>query len=95
MRISVYESDPGHALYKRCRDSDIVVRVSVDGVQQMNCLMADSDLGVVIRNKVTPEGFLWVEDGSLVDEIATGKVEIILTDKSGHPVDHERIWLAN
>ena len=87
MRISVYESDPGYALYKRLRDSGVIVRVSVDGVQQVHCLMADTDLGVIIRNKVTPEGFLWVEDDSLVDEIVTGKVEITFTDENGNPVD--------
>ena len=91
MRISVDESDPGHALYKRLRDSGVIIRVSVDGVQQMHCLMADDELGTVIRYKAVAEGLLVVEDDSLVDEIITGKVEFTLTDESGNPVVIPRV----
>lgn len=78
MRISVERGSRGFAAWQRIVDAGGRAIVSLDGVQQRHCLMADDKIGEVKR-LVTGENGHVVEDpetGDAKAETVTGKVEI-------------------
>ena len=78
MRISVETRTRGHAAWQRIVDAGGRVTVTLDGVVQLHCLMADDKTGEVKRLVVDARGQP-IEDeaaGDPITELVTGAVSI-------------------
>lgn len=80
MRISVETRTRGHAAWQRIVDAGGRITVTLDGIAQLNCLMADDKAGEVKRLVVDARGQP-IEDeatGDPVTELVTGAVSITI-----------------
>ena len=78
MRISVIAGDPN----KVCNPQDY--KVTLDGVEQRDCLVADADKGMVLRYKRNKFGMLCVtRNGEIDSETVHGTVVITHPSLSG------------
>ena len=79
MRVSVDRNDPGFPRYAELVSDGYAVRVTVDGVEIPRIVTADEDEGIVIAQRITPEGNpVCVEDVNVYDRLR-GEVRIIVT----------------
>jgi len=58
MRFSVEKGDPGFAAYRALGPSRRKVRVFVDGVEQKECVTADTKRGVAVIHQRDAAGWL-------------------------------------
>ena len=71
MRISVIAGDPDHVM------NLVDYRVTLDGVEQRDCLVADADKGMILRYKRNKMGLFSVtRDGKKDTEEVQGTVVI-------------------
>ena len=77
-RFSTDERDAGYAAWKRLVDSGSIPRVFLDGVEERNLVMADSNLGMVTR---IVDNNTWVADERLNREHVYGSVRIEIVPK--------------
>ncbi len=79
MRVSVFESDPGHGAFLeiKARSNGRGPDVYLDGVLMSQAVTADDELGVVVRPKRDDDGALLVRDHRLQYETLRGQVEIL------------------
>ena len=71
MRISVIAGDPDHVM------NLVDYRVTLDGVEQRDCLVADADKGMILRYKRNKMGLFSVtSDGKKDTEEVQGTVVI-------------------
>lgn len=84
MRLSTLHGDRGY--WK----PTVGVRVFLDGVEQKFVVLADEELGLIVRHKVGADGRQVIDRAkqSLVVEEARGVVRIELPD--GHPLKYAR-----
>ena len=61
MRISSDKADPGYPSFARAQARRQTVRIFLDGVEQAKCLMADTELGLVERPVLGPDGKIQID----------------------------------
>lgn len=76
MRLSLQPNDRGTLVYEAMGTPRM--RVFLDGVEQMDVVTADTDLGVIYKHVLTEEGKLAVDyaKGRVLTECHMGKVEV-------------------
>lgn len=73
MRVSVWPNDAGYLAYKRGYKG---CKVTLDGVEVNRALMADEELGQVVRAALNENGQVYSVDEEIATETLYGLVKI-------------------
>jgi len=77
VRISSIVSDPGYRNFELLSQAGYVPVVRLDGRVQRQCILADTEVGVVVRNAMDDyERLILTRAGQLRREMLNGRVEI-------------------
>jgi hypothetical protein len=82
MRISIDDSDPGNALFKRVVAAS-AISVFLDGVRVTECYTADTARGYVICAATDGRGHIIVVDGEVQHKTRRGRVELAFEPRQG------------
>lgn len=84
MRLATDKHDPGYPAWDRARALGRKITVTLDGVEQKSCTMADEEEGQVRRCVLTDDGRIQVDpdkSDEVWTEIVRGDVRIMLGAK--------------
>lgn len=84
MRLATDKGDPGFPAWRRAIALGRKITVTVDGIEQNSCLMADEEEGQVRRCVLADDGGIQVDPDKpdeVWTEIARGEVRITLGPK--------------
>lgn len=80
-RMSNDSSDRGYANWVPYQHEASRVKIYLNDVLQKYVAVADTLEGLVKRAKLDEDGELYVVAGRVAEEVVTGKVRIVVTDK--------------
>lgn len=98
MRVSADEKDPGFKAFERMQAEGKSVKVFADGVEQLHCIMVDTDSGLLRRNHLK-DGQPYCTEGTnvIAEEFLVGgrhlkELKIVVEDRDRQ---HVTVYATN